>query len=69
LKGLGAAAAGAVAGGVLKAEDPEAGHRLINATSNTDKPHTENTYPDGGAAMEAAADSIFIRTGSTISVT
>jgi hypothetical protein len=36
LKALGAAAAGAVAGGVLKAEDAEASHGLVNGTSDND---------------------------------
>jgi hypothetical protein len=58
LKAVGAAAAGALAGGVLKADSAEAGHGVINASSNDPaKPaiHAEHTYSDGGAAIEARA--------------
>jgi hypothetical protein len=50
LKTLGAAAAGAVAGGVLRSDEAQAGHGVINATSNSvDKPaiHAENTAEFG----------------------
>lgn len=54
LRALGAAAAGVVAGGVLKADEAEASHGVINATSNSERPaiHAENT--GGGPAAVLA---------------
>jgi hypothetical protein len=48
LKALGAAAAGAVAGGVLKVDKAQADHGTLNATSDTDIPaiHGDNTWSD-----------------------
>src|SRR5918996_582571 len=50
LKTLGAAAAGAVAGGVLSAEEAQAGHGTLNAVSDTDSPavHGENVVAGPG---------------------
>jgi hypothetical protein len=68
LRALGAAAAGAVAGGVLKAEQAEASHGVINAFSDSDKPaiHAENSS-GLGPAIEATADygtGVVVRAGS-----
>lgn len=67
LKAIGAAAAGAVAGGVLGAERAEASHGIINATSNEEsRPaiHAENTdfgpgveIVSGGLALDVRATS------------
>lgn len=70
LKAFGAAAAGAVAGGVLNAEGAEAGHGIINASSDSDRPaiHAEHTNGEivGGVAIEARADPDY---GTAIRVT
>ena len=70
LKALGAAAAGAVAVGVLNVEEAEAGHGIINASSDSDRPaihaeHTNGEIPNG-VAIEAKADSDY---GTAIRVT
>lgn len=57
LKALGAAAAGAVAGGVLMGEQAEASHGSLNATSDNEfRPavHGENTFPFGVAIVGSA---------------
>jgi hypothetical protein len=55
LKALGAAAAGAVAGGVLSAKEVEASHGTLNAVSNSLAPaiHAENT--GGGPGLEVTS--------------
>jgi hypothetical protein len=55
LRALGAAAAGVVAGGVLKAEEAQAGHGSVNAVSNSLAPaiHAENT--GGGSGLEVTS--------------
>lgn len=77
LKALGAAAAGAVAAGVLNEEKAEASHGTINATSNTDNPaiHAENTaFGPGieasseGTAVTAVGDTGVLATGGDTGV-
>lgn len=57
LKALGAAAAGAVAGGVLKAENVEAGHGTINGTGDGQfRPGVHGFNPDpGGVGVEGSS--------------
>jgi hypothetical protein len=57
LKALGTAAAGVVAAGVVKTEDADASHGVINARSTDSRPaiHAEN-MTGTGAAIEAQTD-------------
>jgi hypothetical protein len=57
LKTLGAAAAGAVAGGVLKAENAEAGHGTVNGTGDGQfRPGVHGFNPDpGGVGVEGSS--------------
>jgi len=57
LKAFGAAAAGAVAGGVLKAENAEAGHGTVNGTGDGQfRPGVHGFNPDpGGVGVEGSS--------------
>jgi hypothetical protein len=56
LKALGAAAAGAVAGGVLKPDSARADHGVINATSTDNtRPAVHAKHVAGGTAIEASS--------------
>jgi hypothetical protein len=58
LKTLSAAAAGAVAGGVLNTEVANADHGVINAASDSDRPaiHGHNTWAEGGPGVEGSSN-------------
>jgi hypothetical protein len=53
LRGLAAAAAGALAGGVVSADKAEAGHGTLNAVSNSSNPaiHAESTGSGAGVRI------------------
>jgi hypothetical protein len=57
LRGLAAAAAGAIAGGVLSTEKAEADHGTLNAASSTSAPAIHGANTSNGAGVQGSSDS------------